>query len=53
MELNRLRISGDSVYLDNMEIKGVTGYELKSSTDKEPAKLSLELYVTVDYFLED
>ena len=47
MELNRLRISGDSVYLDGMEIKGVTGYAVNKKA-QEPTKLILEMYVTLD-----
>ena len=47
MELNRLRISGDSVYLDGMQIKGVTGYAVNKKA-QEPTKLIIEMYVTLD-----
>ena len=44
--ISKLTIKDDQIYLDDMKIKGVTGYEVKSSAPNKIAELTLKLVVS-------
>ena len=44
--ISKLTIKNNHIYLDNLEVKGVKDYEVKSSAPNKIAELTLKLVVS-------